>query len=342
MGFCPCHLGSNPEEHTILGNLFFDTQNEHGEDGVQRRHTLSLLLHLIDSLPADHNDLDHLLFRAVVYTGFLPNEQEWNIPESLIETRKGWALYQRNELLSVALQGLFWTMLDLLEESGEDFYTTEEFVAWVIKSEDAVEAMGDRSYVRVDSIVEENRKYIPAISAWGEDSHEIAMGRKILDLYKEHKRWRPHAEIIRTSLDILVTLLARGWPEAGYGKYYFPEDYFEYYPINLESLEMFSTTAWQDLTLSGLLKWLVNHWGIETHMRVALHKMNRDRRDTFQVRPTDRGLKVVKKPEPVYTTPRFRQALQVLRDIAAIEKPDPSKNIFKLTKYGKDRLNEIG
>jgi hypothetical protein len=70
--------------------------------------------------------------------------------------------------------------------------------------------------------------------------------------------------------------------------------------------------------------------------------MNRDRRDTFRVRPTDLGLKVVAKPEPVYTTPRFRQALQVLRDIGAIEKPDPSKNIFKLTQYGKVQLDEVG
>ena len=340
--FCPCNLSKNLEEHAILGSLFFDTNNEHGDDGVQRRHTLSLLLHLIDSLPSDYNELDHLLFRSVVYTGFLPHEKEWKLPDSLIETRKGWALYQRNELLSVASQCLFWTMLDFLEESGKTFYTTEEFASWVLKTSDVSTALGDQKDRHVKNIVEAKQKSIPAMSAWNGDAHEIAMGQKVLDLYKEHKKRRPHAEIIRTSLNIIITLIAREWPEKGYGKYYFPEDYFEYYPINLKSLERYSSSVWPDFTLSELLEWLICHWNIETHMRVALHKMNRDRRDTFQVRPTDLGLKVVSKPEPVYTTPRFRQALQVLRDIAAIEKPDPNKNIYKLIQYGRERLNEIG
>lgn len=343
LSFCPCFLMSNQEEHKILWDLFFDTQNEHGDDGLQRRQTLSLLLHLIGSLPEGHNVLDHSLFRAVVYTGFLPNEQKLNIPDSLNETLKGWALYQRNELLSIATQCLFWTMLDLLEAAEEDFYTTEEFVSWVLKTDDVSKALADSNATVMEQVVGAKRKSMPAISDWEDEAHEIALGKKVLSLYAEHKRRRPHADIIRTSLDIVITLLARGGYENGYGeKFPFPEDYFAYYPINLRSLELFSNTEWKGMNPSELLGWLIGHWGIEAHLRVALHKMNRDRRDTFRVRPTDLGLKVVAKPEPVYTTPRFRQALQVLRDIGAIEKPDPSKNIFKLTQYGKVQLDEVG
>ncbi|MBU4152373.1 MAG: hypothetical protein KKD63_05800, partial [Proteobacteria bacterium] len=80
LNFCPCFLTKNQEEHKILGDLIFDTHNEHGDEGLQRRHTLSLLLHLIDLLPEGQNELDHLLFRAVVYTGFLPNQTAWTLP----------------------------------------------------------------------------------------------------------------------------------------------------------------------------------------------------------------------------------------------------------------------
>lgn len=341
LSFCPCFLEKNSEEHKILGEMFFDIRNEHGDEGKQRRHTLSLLLDLINSLPEGKNELDHLLFRAVVYSGFLPNEVAWDIPATLSDTRKGWALYQRNELLSLATQCLFWTSLDLMDESGEGFHTTEAFVSWVLKTDDVKMALSASDNLPLEQVVARKRGTLPAISAWEDDAHEIAMGIKLLSLYAEHKKRRPHAEIISTCLDLLITLIARGWDEKGYGQYDFPEGYFEYYPINLISFESFSNAEWKDLSPSGLLGWLIGHWGIEAHLKVALHKMNRDRRDTFQLRPTDLGLKVVSKPEPVYTTPRFRQAIQVLRDIGAIEMPNPSKNIFSLTPYGKERLDEI-
>ncbi|MBU4152368.1 MAG: hypothetical protein KKD63_05770, partial [Proteobacteria bacterium] len=261
----------------------------------------------------------------------------------LIETRKGWALYQRNELLSIATQSLFWAMLDLLDGAERDIYNTEEFVSWVLHTEIVNEALAGDGAKVIEQLVTERRNAIPAMSAWEDENHEIALGRKALTLYADHKKRRVHTEIIRTSLEILITLIARGWDEGGYGrKFPFPEDYFAYYPINLNSFERLALNEWKNMQFKELLGWLINHWSIEAHMRVALQKMNRDRRDTFQVRPTDQGLKVVSKPEPVYTTPRFRQALQVLRDIGAIEKPDPSKNIFRLTEYGRIQLNAVG
>jgi len=62
-----------------------------------------------------------------------------------------------------------------------------------------------------------------------------------------------------------------------------------------------------------------------------------DIRDTFQVRPTDQGLKWIDSPEPIFTTPRFNQAARMLRDIGAIE-AEPNQANYRLTKLGKSLL----
>jgi hypothetical protein len=66
-------------------------------------------------------------------------------------------------------------------------------------------------------------------------------------------------------------------------------------------------------------------WCLNTHLRVALRKLNQTGRSTFHMRPSERGLEVVGEiPPPAKTTPRFDQAVQILRDIGALTR-DPSK-----------------
>src|SRR5262249_48151666 len=66
--FCPCYLPVSTSEHHALVDLFFDRQNLYREEGRQRRLTLVLLLHLIETLSAQGENVDEQVFRGCVYT----------------------------------------------------------------------------------------------------------------------------------------------------------------------------------------------------------------------------------------------------------------------------------
>ena len=94
---CPCQLSvSATVEQATLVDLFFDRSNIFEKEGLQRRLTLSLMLHLINALERDEGQepirFEQFLFRAAVYTGNLQNETLWTIPEVLKSTRQAWGI----------------------------------------------------------------------------------------------------------------------------------------------------------------------------------------------------------------------------------------------------------
>lgn len=127
--FCPCGLKRSHVEYQHLLDLFFDRRGAYCEEGRQRARSLALILHLVDSLPGDL-DLEVDIFRGAVYTGMLPNGKPWRVPEPLVATRDDWGIYERNELFSIALQGLFTVALDVLEREEHRF---ENAAAYAIR-----------------------------------------------------------------------------------------------------------------------------------------------------------------------------------------------------------------
>ena len=121
-----------------------------------------------------------------------------------------------------------------------------------------------------------------------------------------------------------------------YGQLAFAEDYFVNYPINLASLRALANGTWATMTMREIVAWLALKWGLEWHLWVALRKLRYQTKDTFRFRPTDRGLEVVEVPHPVLTNPRFRQALQILRDVSGVELDDDG--IYRLTSLGRELL----
>ncbi|MCP4402209.1 MAG: hypothetical protein GY801_33510 [bacterium] len=116
--FCPCRLKQSTREQQLLQELFFVRKDFYHEDALARRRTLQLLMYLADALAEEENAFDLYFFRACVYTGALPGGALWNLPEGLQQNRNNWAIYQRNELLSIAMQGIFFVVLDAYERSG--------------------------------------------------------------------------------------------------------------------------------------------------------------------------------------------------------------------------------
>ena len=113
-----------------------------------------------------------------------------------------------------------------------------------------------------------------------------------------------------------------------------PSEALANYPINLVSFRI-RVQSWRAMKLADFVSDIVA-WCLNTHLRVALRKLNQTGRSTFHLRPAERGIEVVGDiPPPAHTTPRFEQAVQILRDIGAL-----TRDVGSSTR--KTRLSEIG
>lgn len=324
--FCPCQLAQSTQEHSVLLDLFFDRQGQHGEEGKQRRASLGLLLEMISALASASGKsdarVDHHIFRACAYTGALAGGGQWNLPSSIEATRKRWAVYERNELLSVAVQCIFWGALRMLEEERPLLNTIDAFRAWFSKTKNVASAAAALGFASVTKGMELARNALPDVAAWEDERHEISLGRRLLELYSERNQRDVVADVLNASARLLLTLLARDtFTGAAYDPMAFPADYLSLYPVNLVSLRSRWQDTWGKQSGAEWLAWLAGHWGVETHLRVALRKLRQQNQDTFHVVPSDHGLVVAYMPEPTYTTPRFTTSMQVLQDLGAIERP---------------------
>ena len=338
--FCPCGLKHSRVEYQYLLDLFFNRRGTYGADGRQRALSLALVLQLAESLPSDF-DLDIEIFRGAVYTGFLPNGKPWVVPEALTATRAGWRVYERNELFSIALQGLFTVALDALEQAEDRFENAAAYAFWFARSEKIQTAINGYARRTVKAAVERIAKALPDLAEWEDDGHELALGAEVLAGYWAERKVSEPAMMYRAAYRLLLALIARDMArEAPYGQLVFPPGFFEEYPLNLASLRAKAREDWAGRTCEQLVEWLCRDWGIEAHFRVALRKLRFDTRATFRVRPTELGLELVDVPPPVNTNPRFSQARQMLFDLGALRRQSRSGRL-EVTALGRSLQGEV-
>lgn len=320
--FCPCQLTQKHAEQEILTELFFARETFHDSEALPRRRTLQLLLRLAGALGQVGLECTEERFRGCCYTGSLPSGNDWQIPESLARNRQRWATYARNEMLSIAVQGLFFAVLDAYEVSGRRLDTSAEIVDWYLGQSEtlaAVKQIGTQETLQ--KLIAETGTWLPQLPGWIEPQHEVQLTERIVELSRQAKSPENRQEIVTNSLRTILALAARGGQGANqYAEFVFEPDYFRYYPINLQSFSHHVSESWASLTIPELLRWLLLNWGIETHLRVALRKLRGQTQSTFRIRPSDRGMEVIEIPPAVHTRPRFSQALRILKDIGALER----------------------
>ncbi|MFA7405208.1 MAG: hypothetical protein WC007_14530, partial [Pelobacteraceae bacterium] len=93
-----------------------------------------------------------------------------------------------------------------------------------------------------------------------------------------------------------------------------------------------SANTWGELTTREWIGWLATTWGIHTHLMVALRKLRGQSQSTFRIRPSDKGLEIISVPDAVFTSPRFRQALRILKDIGALVK---NGSVWMVSDFGR-------
>jgi len=336
--FCPCHLPSAAQEHDALLALFFDTSPSAGDTGCQRRRSLGLVLDLAKAFQqrgaAAEIPLDHHTFRGCVYTGTFPDGTPWELPAALDTVRAGWAVYQRNEMLSVAIQCLFWVALRCLREEDPTLATTEDFVRWFTTCPSVAQMVADVPGEDIATALGRVREALPPLGAWASDVHEVALTRRALNTYQEWRVRDIRVDLLALASRILLSVMARDDAQHPvYAPMALPPDYLTLYPVNLASLRAHACTVWPQMRYAAWLGWLAGYWGIEAHLRVALRKLRAQSQDTFHLVPAATGWQVLELPEPTYTTPRLSQAVQILQDLGAIERR-PTSDTVRLTGLG--------
>jgi hypothetical protein len=332
--FCACRLSANPEECKTLIDIYFDTYRSYGEEGSERRRSLALIQQLVHSLPEGH-DLSEALFRACSYSGTLPNTDPWIVPETLHSTLAHWAIYVRNDLLSVAFQSVFALSLRELQPQAmtRKFHSIESFATSFSATPEVAAVLNKFQVASFDELLKSISREAPSREAWEAEGHEIQIAKKLLEGLNHGES---AVALVDCVLRLLVMLVMRDDPsQQPYGKLAMSPDALSDYPINLESFRQ-RVARWGDMPVAEMFADLVT-WCLNTHLRVALRKLRQTGRSSFHLRPSEYGLEVVgvEIPLPTHTTPRFWRAVQILRDIGALTRDLSTQN-------HQTRLTDIG
>lgn len=319
--FCACGLAESQEECVALREIFFDTNKRFGEEGIERRKSLGLIQQLVSALP-EGNDLSEDLFRACAYSGALPGAVVWPVPETLHNTLAHWQIYVRNDLLSIACQTLLALSLRKLQPQlalERRFYSTVESFAAAFSAEKDIQSVISKLGVSTfGEFVQKIGAQAPNRQHWETEDHELQIGKKLLEGWKRNET---DGSIIDNLLKLIALLAFRDdTVQPPYAALAISPDALVDYPIHLLSFRQ-RIEKWASLSVTEMLSDLII-WCLNTHLRVALRKLRQTNRSTFHLRPTERGLEVVGDdiPPPAQTTPRFRQAVQILRDIGVLSR----------------------
>lgn len=330
--FSPDALSSRHQEHALLMGLMFNTAGPmHTTDisAHRRRLTLGLMLHLTDTLGALPNQAD---FRALVYTGALQDGSPWRLPEALETHRKRWAIYQRNDLLSLAAQGIFQSGLTRLEAvAGGSIPSARQFGAFV--GQQFFNDLPDQTVAQVI-----DAQPLPDLALWSDPRHEIQLARNILSCVSRPSVQQQQFQA-SSALALILALCARDSRDrAPYGDEILTDSYLLPYPINLISLRARSR-EWMSMPVGELATWLAHRWGIDVHLRVALRKLRQQSTDTFQIRPLEGRLQIKSIPPAVASVPRYRTARQILLDLGLLSVDN--SGAMKLTEIGQQQKMEV-
>ena len=331
-GFCPCHLSCNGPERDELLDLFFARSDRHrSPESPNRQASLALILDLVSRSTRPSGYPWDGVFLASAYSQTLPDGRPWKVHPSLARAQGGWATYELNELLSLALQALFAAVLRAVERDKLGRLQSAREAGAVCS--DLLRSTVGFLNLRLTDVIRDLSSSLPPLSAWTDEAHEIRRSWRILSAGA--KLERPSA-LVEEGTMVLLTLLARGIDANPYAEFEIEPDHFDAREIHLLSFRHALESTWSDMTVEQWVRWLAVHWGIQRHLGVALRKLRGDKRDSFRIRPLEQEFRVIEVPSPAATVPRLDNAIRILRDLDLIELDDAGWP--RLTNAGRGEL----
>lgn len=332
--FCSCQLKHSTEECQMLIAILQQgwpalcpdespTADEM-RSSASRAKSLSYLCRLADIAAQADRQLDMHEFRSMIYTRADASGAPIELPPSFEEIAHHWQVYQRNELLSVGMQGLFYVTLRAGELSDRSFHTTTALSEWFWVQDWVAEVAGFKPGETINMWMEQSASQLPALAQWLEPQHEMQCAQRVsrgsVAQSQTTDEQENLASVLRDSLLILSALFERPENATAYGDYVFPERYLDSYPVNLSSMIGLRQSEWQNSSVAdGMTRFVCDNC-LDAHLRVAMRKLRQQGKNTFRFEPSEIGLVIKSLPKAANTTPRFKQAVRILLDVGLLER----------------------
>ncbi len=327
--FCACQLKQfHTEAETLIKVMLQGWTSLHPdgqatpEDQVATRYraqTIALICWLADKADATGNRLDVLDFRGLSYCGHDHKGKPLKIPTGVTEIYNKWQTYQRNELLSIALQGLFYAVLRAAELGDQRFANTQSLSQWFWDEGPGAEPISKFTGTLSRALKTRYQK-LPAFGHWADDAHEIQAMRRINQKTgQQGTRLRDLSQISDDALTILSALFFRAENAGDYGDFTFVDRYLDRYPVNLQSVRAHWNNQLSAMTIKEGLARLVQRFCLDAHLKVAMRKLQNQGQNTFRFELGEQHLIIKEIPQAAQTSPRFRQTLRILQDLNLLE-----------------------
>lgn len=330
--FCPCSGQVAVNERNMLLGLIMrgavsgDAEGPVGEnveplvDIQARASSLSWLQFLCSCDASGSQPFRVSAFRALSYCHSGSDGNLVSIPESLASIAKHWQVYQRHEMFSIALQGLFQAMLLTLDSDPVPvFSVASASKKFWLEQEELKQHVGEAITFRL--WLEGFGERLPPFLCWGEENHELSLMSRSVKI-SASAGIDDVPEILACSIGILSALWSRPENSQGYGDHQFRPGYFDYYPVNLQQFFEDMKGPLGEMPYQEGLEWLSRYYVLDTHQRVALRKLAQQGVSTFRFELSDFGISVRDIPPVAETSPRFSQALQVLIDLGVLKREE--------------------
>ena len=321
--FCPCQFQDMKGLRGHLEGMLLNKPESPFQEvaGEDRRRTLFLILasanHLNEpSNPEDFEDHAYWRFREAMYSGAWNDHVSIEIPKAYERTRSRWRAFQRHELLSIALQGVFWAGLYELSGGVGTIEDPDRYGRWFIERFSKVIRGIGKAKEPLQQALKTVASQLPQVSQVEDDHHEMQLAYQL----RTSAAAKDTESTVNFALRTLLALMARQAPPDPYENFEFQDGYFNSYPVNLHSLLGLNTA---EMSLEAWIAYVVREWGIKAHLRVAFRKLYGEHLDTFKVIPEDDHLAIVSQediPRPNWTSPRLHNAIRMLLDLGLLER----------------------
>lgn len=349
--FCPCKVKQSSEEVKMLTGLMREGWSALNTEAVAsadelhasefRSRTLAYMCILADSASAHNKSFNLDRFRGLIYTACETNGDAVKVPDKLNNIINYWKVYQRNELLSVAMQGLFFAILRSAELSGKQAQDTKNLCNWFWSEsigKEALSGFSEKSDLSINWLSGINSG-LPTINNWTDEHHEIqCMFRLGKFTTKQGTSISEVVQVVKDSIFIIAALLFRDENKVDYDNVHFPDRYLEYYPVNLSSVRSDWEGALSKMDINNAFISFTKNRCLDAHLRVAMRKLRQQGQNTFRFEPREIGLIIKSIPGAANTTPRFKQATRILLDLGLLIKDG---SLTRTSQSGYDFIEQV-
>lgn len=358
-GLCGLAAGRAPELD-LLRQLFL--QNEGTNSSHRFRHdTLVLLLFLSSKLAPKQIALDASVFSSATYFrevfGFDEQILELSWPKNLVDIASRWQIFHAHYFLSVALEGLFVSVVNQGLNAGLEGFTIDDLLEPVGSNQTAQKLSDQLGCELSENFLSLSPRDI-AISlgislSSNEDSWANALERDVtlnhvLSEVKLESLLRD-PEIIHTPKGVALSLLLvavvtmrfYNWRELFHAKWLKKaiNDKTEDITVPLVYSDFKTNyTNWWETPFRDLGKRIIQKFVVRQHENLAYEKSRSGGKILFH---TERG-RIIGRNIPYekigVTNPRFQNAIQIIRDLGWLQKDETG--VFSLTHDGQNCLTQ--